>query len=387
MYNDYQEMQNLNYVVAVESDQIKPENIKTDPNCFDQPDLIDLTTLPPSPPSHHYQSDFDNEFKHIMEAVSVTNNFSESNALAVSHPKSDNTLLAYPGNSRLTPPLTPDHTDSTNMYYTLEASNYTGVNNGMYVMTNEYGNDPNYPVIQNPNNPVVTIPINYSHYQQYPSAYTVIMPQDLYHGQPAVHSVLTIPTPEPSPEEPSPTFVPYESAIPDQPIGSDNGLSASDSKTTVYVSLNRGKRKRDYLKYDGEYTCELCDRTFARSSTLKQHNNTKHSGPRQHRCSQCGKRYQFLAELEAHEKRHKPSEKHFVCPECPRRFYRQMDMRRHFNQHHGQNDFQCPQCGRKYGRRDQLRVHLLCHAKQTDRRKNCLTEQVLGKLEDNSIVG
>ncbi|XP_053691165.1 zinc finger and SCAN domain-containing protein 22-like [Sabethes cyaneus] len=121
------------------------------------------------------------------------------------------------------------------------------------------------------------------------------------------------------------------------------------------------KRKFSRVFSDTGIVCTLCKQYFASSGGLKQHNQTNHSGPRQHRCEQCGKRYQSPTKLETHKKRHTAAEKAIGCSECPKRFNHKWDLKRHYDRKHGVLNarYKCSKCGKGFNRRDQGLQHAI----------------------------
>lgn len=145
--------------------------------------------------------------------------------------------------------------------------------------------------------------------------------------------------------------------LPEQPIQQ----KPSTKKTTT-----KGiKRNRTQLVYENSsFVCEPCDRSFGRRSSLVQHNNVHHSGPREHRCEECGKRYHKLEELHHHVQRHVAHEKPYKCTECPRQFNYLQDLARHGAVRHGVAKHACQYCGKRMARRDHLMTHEASHARR-----------------------
>lgn len=149
----------------------------------------------------------------------------------------------------------------------------------------------------------------------------------------------------------------------------------STKKTTVPNS-----RKRTRIVYENSsFVCEPCDRTFGRRSGLIQHNNTHHSGPREHRCEACGKRFHTQDDLQRHIQRHVAQHKPHKCAECPRQFNYHQDLERHITVRHGVAKYECQHCGKRIARRDHLLSHEASHTKKLARelRRNRFQELVL----------
>lgn len=137
------------------------------------------------------------------------------------------------------------------------------------------------------------------------------------------------------------------------------------------------KCPRTRLVYENSsFVCEPCGRTFGRRSSLRQHNNVHHSGPREHRCETCGKRFHTGDDLRRHEQRHVALQKPHSCAECSRQFNYQQDLERHIAVRHGVAKFACQHCDKRIARRDHLLSHEATHTRrpQLGKRRNRFQE-------------
>lgn len=151
-------------------------------------------------------------------------------------------------------------------------------------------------------------------------------------------------------------------------------------KRSTKKSNAPNSRKRTRIVYENSsFVCEPCDRTFGRRSGLIQHNNTHHSGPREHRCEECGKRFHTQDDLQRHIQRHLTVHKPHKCAECPRQFNYHQDLERHITVRHGVAKYECQHCGKRIARRDHLLSHEASHTKKLARelRRNRFQELVL----------
>lgn len=151
-------------------------------------------------------------------------------------------------------------------------------------------------------------------------------------------------------------------------------------KRSTKKSNAPNSRNRTRIVYENSsFVCEPCDRTFGRRSGLIQHNNTHHSGPREHRCEECGKRFHTQDDLLRHIQRHLTVHKPHKCAECPRQFHYHQDLERHIAVRHGVAKYECQHCGKRIARRDHLLSHEASHTKKLARelRRNRFQELVL----------
>ncbi|XP_005100107.1 zinc finger and BTB domain-containing protein 11 [Aplysia californica] len=86
-------------------------------------------------------------------------------------------------------------------------------------------------------------------------------------------------------------------------------------------------------KQNGNLTCQICSRTFARAANLKLHMRV-HTGERPYTCDTCGKTFARSDHLKNHELCHK-SVKEFLCDECNESFRRADHLKYHKVNKHG----------------------------------------------------
>ncbi|KAI0238782.1 hypothetical protein LSAT2_010464 [Lamellibrachia satsuma] len=90
------------------------------------------------------------------------------------------------------------------------------------------------------------------------------------------------------------------------------------------------------------FTCSVCGRPFARSSTRNIHERT-HTGEKPFTCSTCGKAFTQSGSLKAHERIH-TGVKPYSCTTCFRSFVASCDLRRHERIHTGTRPYACASC-------------------------------------------
>ncbi|XP_061926442.1 zinc finger E-box-binding homeobox 2-like [Entelurus aequoreus] len=79
----------------------------------------------------------------------------------------------------------------------------------------------------------------------------------------------------------------------------------------------------------GMYTCDLCDKTFQKTSSLLRH-KYEHTGKRPHQCHICSKAFKHKHHLIEHSRLHS-GEKPYQCDKCGKRFSHSGSYSQHMN--------------------------------------------------------
>ncbi|XP_069509685.1 zinc finger E-box-binding homeobox 2-like isoform X2 [Ambystoma mexicanum] len=88
-------------------------------------------------------------------------------------------------------------------------------------------------------------------------------------------------------------------------------------------------RKRLKKTDEGLYACDLCDKTFQKSSSLLRH-KYEHTGKRPHQCEICQKAFKHKHHLIEHSRLHS-GEKPYQCNKCGKRFSHSGSYSQHMN--------------------------------------------------------
>ncbi|XP_046886728.1 zinc finger E-box-binding homeobox 2b isoform X2 [Hypomesus transpacificus] len=108
--------------------------------------------------------------------------------------------------------------------------------------------------------------------------------------------------------------------------GTADYLSGLDDMTDSDSCLSRKKIKKTE---SGMYACDLCDKTFQKSSSLLRH-KYEHTGKRPHQCQICKKAFKHKHHLIEHSRLHS-GEKPYQCDKCGKRFSHSGSYSQHMN--------------------------------------------------------
>ncbi|XP_030628349.1 zinc finger E-box-binding homeobox 2b isoform X1 [Chanos chanos] len=103
-------------------------------------------------------------------------------------------------------------------------------------------------------------------------------------------------------------------------------MSGLDDMTDSDPCLSRKKIKKTE---SGMYACDLCDKTFQKSSSLLRH-KYEHTGKRPHQCQICKKAFKHKHHLIEHSRLHS-GEKPYQCDKCGKRFSHSGSYSQHMN--------------------------------------------------------
>ncbi|KAJ8351582.1 hypothetical protein SKAU_G00230580 [Synaphobranchus kaupii] len=103
-------------------------------------------------------------------------------------------------------------------------------------------------------------------------------------------------------------------------------ISGLEDLTDPESCLSRKKIKKTE---SGMYACDLCDKTFQKSSSLLRH-KYEHTGKRPHQCQICKKAFKHKHHLIEHSRLHS-GEKPYQCDKCGKRFSHSGSYSQHMN--------------------------------------------------------
>lgn len=94
------------------------------------------------------------------------------------------------------------------------------------------------------------------------------------------------------------------------------------------------KHHHPFFEYFQPFKCDVCDRAFNQSSTMKSHKKSVHSNDKPFLCTvpNCAKSFSVMSNLKMHQKSHS-FVKEFPCRHCKRSFKYQTSLQAHEKMH------------------------------------------------------
>ena len=122
-------------------------------------------------------------------------------------------------------------------------------------------------------------------------------------------------------------------------------------------------KRKSHIGPDGEKTkfkCEYCDKTFNHYSNMNAHIHKKHK-EKKIECKECSKMFAYQYELREHMFIHTGGQESskFRCQYCDKSFQRSTTLKNHERTTHlGIKRFKCDMCGKMFGTKFNMKVHM-----------------------------
>lgn len=109
------------------------------------------------------------------------------------------------------------------------------------------------------------------------------------------------------------------------------------------------------------FSCNQCEKRFARSSDLLKHQRSHQGGDKPNLCNECGKIFRRRTALLIHKRIH-TGERPYKCKQCGKCFVQRQHLTTHVKTHTGERPYPCSECGKSYRWRSELIKHQKVHA-------------------------
>lgn len=103
-------------------------------------------------------------------------------------------------------------------------------------------------------------------------------------------------------------------------------------------------------------TCDICNRLFTQSHSLKTHKMAVHQKIRPYECTQCAKCFSKSSDLKRHWRIHSV-QRRFACDRCFETFKKSHELERHLRKHMEGKTYSCDQCNESFVRSSRLIQH------------------------------
>lgn len=138
-----------------------------------------------------------------------------------------------------------------------------------------------------------------------------------------------------------------------------NGLQVNYANSSFVREQALGNDRKTKALAKQLYRCDVCDKVFNNSISLKQH-MIVHSSKKPFQCKTCGKSFKRSSTLSTHMLIHSDT-RPFECHFCGKRFHQKSDMKKHTYIHTGEKPHQCSFCGKSFSQSSNLITHCRKH--------------------------
>lgn len=130
-------------------------------------------------------------------------------------------------------------------------------------------------------------------------------------------------------------------------------------------NMNTHMAKHIAKEFREQIKCDLCESTFTRLESLKNHIKTEHEVPVMLKCF-CGKEFNLRHKLTTHIKRTHNNMRDHGCTVCEKRFFTPKELKVHTLKAHtpgyvDKTEHFCEICGKKYSSSKSLKTHTKHH--------------------------
>ncbi len=143
------------------------------------------------------------------------------------------------------------------------------------------------------------------------------------------------------------------------------------------VCLTKGNLKKHletHLEDRKVYKCRTCEKSFLHKTSLLHHGK-RHRGDLAFKCNKCPASFPINSQLQYHMQRHVGTKK-FSCNSCQKTFYDSSSLKDHNDSKHSTSPkYKCDLCNKQYFSRGSWKYHKSTHHDKKETRKKTFTEK------------
>ena len=127
-------------------------------------------------------------------------------------------------------------------------------------------------------------------------------------------------------------------------------IICSGSNVKLHISTHNGEKP---------YKCQLCQKSFVRSSHVKEHMRI-HTGEAPYKCQLCQKLFNFSGNLKMHMRTH-TGQKPYKCQFCHNSFSQSSNLKTHMITHTEEKPYKCQLCQKSFVKSSTVKQHMIIH--------------------------
>ena len=147
--------------------------------------------------------------------------------------------------------------------------------------------------------------------------------------------------------------------------GNSNARNIQFAEVNIFTKTKIRGEKDELMKTEVQIQCEICDKTFSRSTTFLEHLENVHVSAPKLQCDTCMKTFSRKADLTKHTTRVHVNTHNLKCSNCDKVYKILGNLNRHMRESHERvRNHKCEICEATFNRPVQLREHMkLNHSK------------------------
>lgn len=124
-----------------------------------------------------------------------------------------------------------------------------------------------------------------------------------------------------------------------------------------YAKSSTLKRHQRSVHQGHSFICDICEKSFATKDQAKNHKIAVHDALRPYDCKQCGRAFSDRSNLRRHKMNIHQGIEAYVCDICDKRFSAKYALKCHLRTHTGEKLYSCDICKKDFAAKDSLQNH------------------------------